>query len=83
MPSKALGMQQFLGLANYFRKFIQNYSRVAAPLYDLTKVKDKEPFQKGEVACKAFEEIKRLLTSAPILRYLILISHTLSSVMLV
>jgi hypothetical protein len=37
MPDIVLGMQQFLGLANYFRKFIQNYSRIAAPLYSLTK----------------------------------------------
>jgi hypothetical protein len=28
-------MQQFLGLANYFRKFVPNFSRIADPLYPL------------------------------------------------
>jgi hypothetical protein len=67
MPHTVLGMQQFLGLANYFRKFIQNYSRIAAPLYSLTK--STGAFQSGEETSKAFADIKRMLTSGPILRY--------------
>ena len=67
MPDTVLGMQQFLGLANYFRKFIQNYSRIAAPLYSLTK--STGAFQSGEETSKAFADIKKMLTSAPILRY--------------
>jgi hypothetical protein len=35
MPEATVGMQQFLGLANFFRKFIPNFSRLAAPLYRL------------------------------------------------
>ena len=66
-PSNATGMMQFLGLANYFRRFIPNLSRLAAPLYHLTK--KGTVFQKGEEALLAFNAIKQLLVSPPILAY--------------
>ena len=67
MPSNTTGMLQFLGLANYFRKFIPNYSRLAAPLYHLTK--KSVTFQKGEEVLLAFQAIKDLLMSPPLLAY--------------
>ena len=36
-PRDQKGMLQFLGLANYFRKFVKDFSRISAPLYHLTK----------------------------------------------
>jgi len=66
-PTNGTGMLQFLGLANYFRKFIPNFSRLSAPLYHLTK-KTTE-FLKGEEALLAFQAIKQLLVSPPVLRY--------------
>lgn len=66
-PSDAQGMMQFLGLANYFRKFIPNFSRIAAPLYHLTK--KSVPFSKGEEAQLCFRALKQLLTSPPLLAY--------------
>jgi hypothetical protein len=66
-PDSAVGMQQFLGLANYFRKFIPNYSRLAAPLYHLTK--KSATFLKGEETLKCFEAIKQKLISPPLLSY--------------
>ena len=66
-PTTATGMMQFLGLANYFRKFIPNLSRLAAPLYHLTK--KGVVFRKGEEAVLAFEAIKQMLASPPILAY--------------
>lgn len=66
-PSSSLGMQQFLGLANYFRKHVPNFSRLSAPLYALTKKSC--IFQKGEEAVIAFEAIKRLLSEPPVLAY--------------
>lgn len=68
MPNTVVGMQQFLGLANYFRKFVPNFSRIAAPLYNLTK-KSGDSFQSGEEARLAFQTIKKLLINPPILRY--------------
>ena len=66
-PSSSLGMQQFLGLANYFRKHVPNFSRLSAPLYALTKKSC--IFQKGKEALIAFEAIKRLLSEPPVLAY--------------
>ncbi len=67
MPDTALGMQQFLGLANYFRKFIPNYSRIAAPLCHLTK--KGVGFSVGEEARLAFDAVKAQLVSPPLLAY--------------
>ena len=66
-PSTATGMMQFLGLANYFRKFIPNLSRLAAPLYHLTK--KGTVFQKGEEALLAFNAIKHMLANPPVLAF--------------
>lgn len=66
-PSTPLGMQQFLGLANYFRKSVPNFSRLSAPLYALTKKSSN--FLKGEEAVLAFEAIKKLLSEPPVLAY--------------
>jgi hypothetical protein len=32
-------MQSFLGLANYYQRFIKNYSKIAKPLTDATQLK--------------------------------------------
>lgn len=66
-PENANGMLQFLGLVNYFRRFIPNHSRITSPLYHLTK--KSVPYQKGEEAQLAFEAIKQLLVSPPVLAY--------------
>ena len=50
-PTNALGVMQFLGLANYFRKFIPDFSRIAAPLTELKK--ETVQFQKGEEKMRA------------------------------
>jgi hypothetical protein len=36
-PTTVKGVRQFLGLACYYRKHILNFSKIAAPLTDLTK----------------------------------------------
>ena len=37
IPTKIQEVQQFLGLANYYRRFIQNFAIIAAPLHKLTE----------------------------------------------
>ncbi|PNF39993.1 hypothetical protein B7P43_G15585 [Cryptotermes secundus] len=66
-PKTVKELKGFLGLSSYYRRFIHNYSRVAKPLYELLK-KDavydwKEPQQ------NAFQTLKELLVTAPILQY--------------
>ncbi|KAI3373891.1 hypothetical protein L3Q82_022460, partial [Scortum barcoo] len=58
-------VQQFLGFTNFYRKFIRNFSAVAAPLHALTS--PKLLFQWGPRAEEAFHQLKRLFTTAPVL----------------
>ena len=65
-PQNVRQVQGFLGLTNYFRKFIKEYALKARPLYDLTK-KDKD-FSFNEKCKQAFDLLKGELTSFPVLR---------------
>ena len=65
-PKNVKQVQQFLGLANYYRRHVLNFSKHAAPLYNL--LKKETLFIFGPECEKAFEEIKGLLTSNPVLR---------------
>jgi hypothetical protein len=64
-PKNVHEVRRFLGLANYFRKFIQNYSNLAAPLTALTGSKSEWTW--GEREQVAFMGIKHALTHAPVL----------------
>ena len=55
----------FLGLAGYYRRFIEDFSRLAAPMIRLTRKEVK--FEWNDLCDKAFQELKMRLTSAPIL----------------
>jgi hypothetical protein len=59
-------VQSFLGLANYYRRFINNFAKITNPLTRLTR-KDRA-FEMDDAIIKAFEELKEWLTQAPILR---------------
>ena len=66
-PKTVKEIQQFLGLASYYRRFIKNFAHIAAPLSELTR-RDKD-FIWTERQQKAFEELKERLLNPPILRY--------------
>ncbi|KAK3560616.1 hypothetical protein QTP86_012142 [Hemibagrus guttatus] len=65
-PSSVKEVQRFLGFANFYRKFIRNFSSVAAPLSALTKG-NIAGFHWGPEAELAFNKLKCRFTSAPIL----------------
>ena len=64
-PRSAKDMQKFMGLANYYRWFIQDFSRVAKPLNMLVG-KDRK-WEWGTEQQEVFEELKRRFTMEPVL----------------
>jgi hypothetical protein len=61
----ARGLRGFLGLAGYYRKFIQNFGAIVAPLAHLLK---KQVFRWTKEAAVAFQDLKQALTAAPVLQ---------------
>lgn len=64
-PMNVHEVRGFLGLTGFFRRFIQNYARIAEPLTRLTKKHTK--FQWGSEQDESFEQLKQKLTSEPVL----------------
>ena len=60
MPKSVKDVQKFLGLANYYRWFVKDFTRVAKPLYKIMRKNVK--WNWGEKQQKAFEELKRKFT---------------------
>jgi len=61
----ATEIKSFVGLAGYYRRFIEGFSKIVAPLTLLTR-KD-QAFTWTDKCEESFQELKRRLTSAPIL----------------
>ena len=66
-PRNLRQVRSFVGLVNYYRRFIRNYADLAIPLYDLRKKKTR--FHWGEAEQKSFEKLKMALTSAPVMAF--------------
>lgn len=66
-PTSVKAVRSFLGLASYYRRFIRGFSTLAAPLTHLTKKNAR--FQWTDDCETAFQTIKQLLCSAPVLSY--------------
>ena len=66
-PQNVKDMQSFLGLTNYYRRFIDKYSEIAEPLFQLTKKGVKFHWEAEQQ--KAFEVLKEKLVSPPVLAY--------------
>eukprot|EP00253_Pinus_taeda_P011517 PITA_11517 len=65
MPKDVADVRSFMGLAGYYRRFVEGFSKVAFPITSLQK-KGKS-FQWTPNCQKSFEQLKHLLTTAPIL----------------
>ena len=66
-------VQSFIGFTNYYQRFIKKYAQVAKPLYKLISGKNASKKQKSvkwDSECQeAFDKLKELCTTAPILAY--------------
>jgi hypothetical protein len=64
-PKTVTNIRSFLGLTGYYRNYVRGYSRLAAPLFELTK---RDVAFVWNLDCQqAFEALKRALVAAPVL----------------
>ena len=66
-PRNIKDIRSFLGLTSYYRKFVPGFSSIVAPLLKLTQ--KAASFIWTDSCEQAFQRLKRLLCSAPILAY--------------
>lgn len=66
-PESSTEMKSFLGLASYYRRFVPGFAGVARPLYQLTE--PNKGFEWTDDCQHAFDRLKDLLTSSPVLAY--------------
>lgn len=66
-PSNVAELRSFLGLASYYRRFINGFATMAAPLHQLTQ-KGRD-FQWSKDCATAFSQLRSALTEAPVLAF--------------
>jgi hypothetical protein len=64
-PRSLRDVQSFLGFANFYRRFIEGFSKIAKPLSDSTKGSPKD-WMWTDVMTESFEKLKHCFTTAPI-----------------
>ena len=63
-PRNVTELQGFIGICTYYRKFVNIFSQLAAPLTDLTK---KGAFSWSDTARRDFDRLKEVMSSCPVL----------------
>jgi ribonuclease HI len=64
-PLNVTDVRSFLGLVGYYQRFIENFFKIAKPMTELLKNNTK--FEWSEACEKSFQELKKRLTTAPVL----------------
>ncbi|KAL0180019.1 hypothetical protein M9458_025461, partial [Cirrhinus mrigala] len=67
-PTTLKELQRFLGFSNFYRRFIRNFSSVAAPLTAMVK-RGASRLTWSQSALQAFDELRRRFTTAPVLHH--------------
>ena len=73
VPTNVTEVQSFLGFTNYYQRIIKKYAQVAKPLYKLISgenaAKKKNSIKWDSECQEAFDKLKELCTTTPILAY--------------
>jgi len=69
-PRTLKQLRAFLGLANFYRKYVPNFAIIAAPLTDATRKCSPNDIPWNEARDQAFQELKKRISSLVILRLL-------------
>jgi len=64
-PQNLTDVQAFIGFANFYRRFIKDFSKIISPLVELTK--KNQPFLWNDIRQHAFDRLKSAFTTAPVL----------------
>lgn len=67
VPRNIGELRSFLGLASYYRRFVQDFATIASPLHQLTQ--KGQVFQWSEGCARAFTQLRSALVEAPVLAY--------------
>jgi len=68
VPRNVKEVQKFLGLTNYYRRFIKDFARIAVPLHMLVRKEQRWKWEKKQE--EMFERLKAVFTTEPILAIL-------------
>jgi hypothetical protein len=68
-PTNLTEVQSFVGFCNFYRRFIKNFSKVLKPMIELSKKELKHQFEWTDSQQVAFQQMKDLVTSAPVLAH--------------
>jgi hypothetical protein len=63
-PKTLTELKSFLGICNYYRKFVKGFSQLCAPLTDLTR---KGAFEWSDEAQSTFDKMKKVMSTCPVL----------------
>lgn len=64
-PESITDVRSFLGMCNYYRKFVRNYSLIAKPLFDM--LRGEATFNWSSSAQHAFDTLKQCMSTEPVL----------------
>ncbi|KAL0561549.1 hypothetical protein IC582_001983 [Cucumis melo] len=66
-PTSVTEIRSFLGLAGYYRRFVEGFSKLALPLTNLIRKNVK--FEWTDACERSFQELKKILVTAPVLTF--------------
>jgi hypothetical protein len=68
-PTTLTELQSFLGLDNFYRRFVLGFSHIAWALNQVTKGSGRANFMWGKEQKRAFDDLKHRLCSSPVLSF--------------